>query len=79
MMTKKERLLCIYIVLLGVASLTSVLSYGITGAFWWVETTRSDGERALILGLLHLFTAVGGVVSAALLIADWLNTDADGV
>lgn len=79
MLTKKERLLCLYVVVLGLAALSSIVSYGVTGAFWWVETTRADAERAFILGMLHVITTVGGIVGAVALVIDWLETDADGV
>lgn len=74
-MSKRERMLAIYAVLLGLASLSSILTYGISGTFWWVETTREDGERAFILSALHISTGIGGIVGAATLIVDWLGGD----
>ena len=72
-MKKREKLLCCYAVLLGVASLSSLITYGVSGIFWWVEIPRYDGEREFILGMLHITTAIGGVVGASLLAADWLQ------
>lgn len=72
-MSKKERLLAIYAAFLGFASLTSLVTYGVTGSFWWVETTRQDVERGLILAMLHVVLSVGGVVGTIMLVGTWLK------
>lgn len=72
-MTKKERMLSIYAALLGLASLSSLLTYGVTGSFWWVEIGRQDIERGMILTMLHLVMTIGGVIGTVSLVTDWLS------
>ena len=67
----KYKLLATVGLFLGLLSLTSLIAYGVSGSFWWVETTRQDGERAVILFLMHLLPWISGVAGFAYLFSEW--------
>jgi hypothetical protein len=47
--------------LIGLAALLSVVVYGATGSFWWVEVQRQEIERGFILFAGHVFSLVAGI------------------
>jgi general stress protein CsbA len=51
--------------MMGLLAIASVLNYGFTGSYWWVEIDRLDITRGLIVFMAHVLPIAGSAMSLA--------------